>query len=330
MILFPQDPPQPRQTMPDTGLGMPPQVSTFAADVDGLYEFTFWVSVFFFVLITGLLIFSLIKWRRKTEDQPAAGNETHNTPLEVVWTVIPLIIVMIIFAWGWRGSLDMTVAPPDALTYQVRARKWSWSITHPNHTEPMNNTIYVPKGRPVKFITSSEDVLHSLYFPAMRAKRDVLPGRLQMVWFQAEHTGIFPFFCTEYCGDRHSMMIGEVHVVEAEEFDAGVREKRYEPQIDPNATADVKGKALYTAKGCFACHSVDGSKLVGPSFKGLWGREEEMTDGQKVLVDEAYFIESVMKPTAKTVKGYVTGSMPPQQVTEDQTKLIMEYVKTLK
>lgn len=330
MILFPQDPPQPRQTMDDTGLGMPPQVSTFAPDIDALYEFTFWVSVFFFVLITGLLVFSLIKWRRKTEDQPAAGDTTHNTPLEVVWTVIPLIIVMIIFAWGWRGSLDMTVAPPDALTYQVRARKWSWSIQHPNHTEPLLNKIVVPKGRPVKFISSSEDVLHSFFIPAMRVKRDVLPGRLQMVWFEATHTGIFPFFCAEYCGERHSMMIGEVHVVDAEEFDAGVKAKLYQPQIDLSAPADVQGKSLFTNKGCGACHSLDGSKLACPTFKGIWGREEEMIDGQKLVVDEAYFLESVLKPMAKTVKGYVTGQMPVQQVTEDEARKIMEYAKTLK
>lgn len=332
MILFPQDPPQPRSTLPDTGWGMPPQASTFASDVDGLYQFTFWVSAFFFVLITGILVYSLFKWRRRSEDQPAASNETHNTPLEVTWTVIPLIIVMIIFAWGWRGSLDMTVAPPDALTYQVRARKWSWSITHPNHAAPLTNTIYVPLGRPVKFISSSEDVLHSFFIPAMRTKRDVLPGRLQMVWFEATQLGTFPFFCAEYCGERHSFMIGEVHVVAAEEFDLGVKEKRYQPSIDRSKPAHENGKMLYNAKGCFACHSDANPAQMQPcpSFKGLWGKEEELVDGSRIVVDEAYFIESVLKPLEKTVKGYARGQMPPQAITEDEAKLIMEYVKTLK
>ncbi|HLU40438.1 MAG TPA: cytochrome c oxidase subunit II [Planctomycetota bacterium] len=332
MILFPQDQPQPRSTLPDTNWGMPPQVSTFAGDVDGLYQFTFWISLFFFVLITGILVYSLFKWHRKTEDQPAASNETHNTTLEVTWTVIPLIIVMVIFAWGWKGSLDMTVAPPDALTYQVRARKWSWSITHPNHTAPLTNEIYVPLGRPVKFITSSEDVLHSLFFPAMRAKRDVLPGRLQMVWFTATQLGTFPFFCTEYCGERHSFMIGEVHVVPPEEFEAGMRARKYQIGVDPNLPAHENGKILYTAKGCNACHSTTSAAVNQPcpSFVGLWGREEELIDGTKVTVDEPYFLESVLDPLAKTVKGYARGQMPPQAITEEEARMIMEYVKTLK
>lgn len=329
MILFPQDVPQPRQTLPDTAWGMPPQVSTFAKDVDGLYEFTFWISIFFFVLITGILVYSLVKWRRKSEDQPAASNETHNTPLEVTWTVIPLVIVMIIFAWGWHGSLDMTVAPPDALTYQVKARKWQWLITHPGHTQPANNEIWVPLGRPVKFITQSEDVLHSFFIPAMRCKRDVLPGRLQMVWFQAEQLGTFPFFCTEYCGDRHSFMIGEVHVVSQEEFDLGVKEHRYPPGPPADAPADVRGKYFYASKGCNACHTDDGTPRVGPSFKGLWGRQENLVGGATVTVDEAYIRESIKDPMAKLVAGFPP-SMPPQQVTDEEIDCIIAYIKTLK
>ncbi len=331
-MLFQQDPTQPRSTLPDTAWGMPPQVSTFAEDIDGLYEFTFWISIFFFVLITGVLLYSVVKWRRRTEDQPAAGNETHNTPLEVTWTVVPLILVMIIFAWGWRGCLDMTVAPPDALSYQVRARKWSWSITHPNHSEPLTNTIYVPLGKPVKFIMSSEDVLHSFFLPAMRVKRDVLPGRLQMVWFEATKIGIFPLFCTEYCGERHSFMIGEIHVVSADEFERGTKNLDYGPKDDPTLPLPERGKRKYVAKGCVACHSTTDANMRAPcpSFVGLWGREEEMIDGTKIVVDEKYFIESVLKPLEKTVKGYIRGAMAPQAITEDEVKLIMEYVKTLK
>lgn len=329
MILFPQDVPPPRQTLPDTAWGMPPQVSTFAPDIDALYEFTFWVSAFFFVLITGILIYSLFKWRRRSEDQLAASNETHNTPLEVTWTVIPLIIVMIIFAWGWKGSLDMTVAPPDALSYQVRARKWEWSITHPNHTEPLRNEVYVPLGKAVKFIASSEDVLHSLFFPAMRVKRDVLPGRLQMVWFEATQLGTFPFFCTEYCGDRHSFMIGEIHVVSPEEFDLALQNKAYQPQMDPNWTPAEKGEFFYKNKTCITCHSVNGTRLVGPTFKGLWGKEESLVGGAKVTVDEAYLNESIKDPMAKIVEGYPP-SMPVQNVTDDEIGFIIEYIKSLK
>jgi cytochrome c oxidase subunit 2 len=329
VILIPQDQKPLISSLPDTAWGMPPQASTFAPDIDALYEFTFWVSAFFFVLITGILLFSLFKWHRKSEDQTAASNETHNTPLEVTWTVVPLIIVMIIFAWGWKGSLDMTVAPPDALTYQVRAKKWQWSITHPNHTEPLANEIYVPLGKPVKFISSSEDVLHSLFVPAMRVKRDVLPGRLQMLWFEATQLGTFPFFCTEYCGDRHSFMYGQVHVVDAEEFALATKNQTYQPKMDPSWTEAQKGEYFYKVRGCVACHTVDGNRLVGPSFKGLWGKQERLVGGATVTVDEAYFQESVKNPAAKIVEGYPP-SMGAQTVTDDETRLIMEYVKTLK
>jgi cytochrome c oxidase subunit 2 len=329
VIPFPQDQTQPRSTLPDTAWGMPPQVSTFAEDIDALYVFTYWVSIFFFFLITGVLVYSLVKWRRRSEDQPAAGNETHNTPLEVTWTVVPLIIVMIIFAWGWKGSLDMTVAPPDALTYQVRAKKWEWQITHPQHTTPLKNTIYVPLGRPVKFITSSEDLLHSLFFPAMRAKRDVLPGRLQMVWFEATQLGIFPFFCTEYCGDRHSFMIGEVHVVPPEEFDRGVLNKDYGAKLKVDATPAEAGAYYYELRGCATCHSVNGTRIVGPTFKGLWGKQEALVGGGTATVDEAYFIESVKNPLAKIVEGYPP-AMTQQTISDEEIGFIIEYVKTLK
>jgi len=201
---------------------LPPAASTFCDIHDPLYYFTYYVCVFFFLLITAVLVYSVIKYRRRYEGQPPASMVTHNTALDVTWTVVPLILVMIIFAWGFKGALDMSKAPEDAYPYQVVGKQWSWSIkNYPGDSalDNLTNTFTVPVNKNILMYTHSDDVLHSLFLPAMRVKRDVLPGRYQTVWFRATKEGSYPFFCTEYCGAGHSGMIGMFHVVSQEEFE---------------------------------------------------------------------------------------------------------------
>lgn len=285
---------------------MPPQASTFAADVDGLMFFITWVCIFFFFLITGILLYSVIRYRRRTPDQAAVSHVTHNTLLEVAWTVIPLIIVMLWFAMGWKGSLDMTIARKDAIQYDVRGQQWSWSITHPNGREGINE-MWVPEGTPVRVQLHSADVLHSFFIPAMRVKRDVLPGRYQMVWFETlpgTAGNSYDLFCTEYCGQDHSYMVGKVHVISKEEWASN--------NFPPIKEGLPYGQELY--KQCMACHSLDGTQGVGPTWKGIWGRTEELADGTKIVVDEAYVIESIVEPSKKIVKappGFVYGPPSP-------------------
>lgn len=321
---------------------MPAPASTFAADVDGLYYFIFWVSVFFFVLITGLLGFAVIKWRRRTEDQPAASTNTHNTVLEVTWTVIPLVLVMIMFVWGWKGALNMTVAPGDCLQYQATAKQWGWAVFHPGATQPFYDpktgrpVFYVPAGRNVKIVTRSDDVLHGLAFPAFRVKRDVLPGRYQSLWFRVpeEYIGqTFEFFCHAYCGKGHSEMWGEVRVISQADYDKSPRPWEIEPS-DPKELGEMVYKA-----NCLICHTIDGTARVGPSFKGLYGktdREVFMGIGgplARITVDDEYIKESVRNPNAKLAKEHPQGGMvpwPEQLVTEKQLAGLIEYLKTLK
>jgi cytochrome c oxidase subunit 2 len=273
---------------------LPPAASGFAADVDGLFYFITYTCIFFFFLITGVLLYSIVRYRRRTPDQPAASNVTHNTLLEVTWTVVPLIIVMLWFALGWKGSLDMTIARKDSLQYDVLGRQWSWTITHPNGRQKTNE-MWVPEGTPVRVQLSSADVLHSFFIPAFRVKRDVLPGRYQMVWFETlpgTAGNSYDLFCTEYCGEQHSYMIGKVHVVSQAEWATG----NY-PEMP---TGKALGAELY--KQCMACHTLDGNIYVGPSWKGIWGRTEELVDGSTVTVDEAYVIESMREPSKRIVK----------------------------
>lgn len=306
---------------------LPVRASTFAADVDGLYYFCVWVSIASFALILGLIVVSAIRDRRKREDQEPTSRVTHNTMLEVVWTLIPTVILMVIFAWGWRGQLDMAVAPGDALQYRATASMWKWDFFHPGENTPVDE-LYVPLNKPVKFTLDSRDVLHAFFVPAFRAKRDVVPGRYQTLWFQATRPSPqdgFWLFCAEYCGDGHSLMRKRVHVVGDADFAGRPWAKLPE---EPAARGEI-----FWRRNCSACHTVDGSTATGPTFKGLWGREETMSDGSKVAVDETYVRESIRNPQAKIVKGYESAVMTPFPVDtlpDDQVGDIIEYLKTLK
>lgn len=307
--------------------------STFAPSVDGVWILTWWLCVFFFVLIAGLLAYAVFKWRRRTPDQPAASNTTHNTTLEVVWTVIPLIIMMVLFAWGWKGGMDMTVAPADCLQYQVKGKQWEWQIWHPGSTSPVVRDMYVPVNTNVRVTTYSEDVLHSFYIPAFRCKRDVLPGRYQMVWFNATRlserdpeTGElmpYPILCAEYCGRNHSYMLGNVYVVTQEEYD----QRPWE--VIPDDPVEY-GQMIWERQ-CVACHTLDGSKLVGPTFQGLWGKTENLEDGSTVLVDREYVAESIRMPEAKRVAGYAGNNMTAYpDMTDEQVDAICAFLESLK
>ena len=303
--------------------------------VDGLFYFTYGVCIFFFVLITGVLAYSVVVYRRKTPDQPAASNVTHNTPLEVVWTVIPLIIVMVMFAWGFKGALDMTSAPHGARQYKAVAKQWNWTFSYPNDPVQSYGELWLEVGKPAVFMLESTDVLHAFYMPSMRVKRDVIPGRNQRVWFQPTEIGQYHLFCAEYCGDDHSKMYAKVHVVSAEDY-----AKRPWDQWD-DANPAKGGEARYKAL-CSSCHSTNGSPMTGPSWKGLFvkdgsgaivgGQREVFVGGQKqtITVDEAYLIESIKNPEAKKSAGFEKNAMTAfPDLPDREVKGIIEYMKKL-
>jgi cytochrome c oxidase subunit 2 len=303
--------------------------------VDGLFYFTYAVCIFFFVIITAALLYSVVVYRRKTPDQPAASNVTHNTPLEVTWTVIPLIIVMVMFAWGFKGALDMTNAPHGARQYKATAKQWNWTFSYPNDPVQSYGELWLEVNKPALFLLESTDVLHAFYMPSMRVKRDVVPGRLQRVWFQPTEVGEFHLFCAEYCGDDHSKMYAKVHVVTAEEY-----AKRPWDQWD-DANPAKGGESRYKSL-CSSCHSINGSPMTGPSWKGLYikdgsgaivgGQRDVFVAGQKqtITVDDAYIIESIQKPDAKKAAGFENNAMTAfPDLPERELKGIIEYMKTL-
>ena len=276
---------------------LPAEGSEFAGKVDDLYMFLVWMSLFFFVLVAVLAVYSVIKFRHK------AGNVTphisHNTALELTWTTIPLLICVGVFFWGFRGFLEASVPPSDAMEIQVTAQKWSWEFEYPDGMRSLNE-LHIPLNKPVKFIMSSTDVIHSFFVPTMRVKHDVLPNRYVQLWFLPKIAGKHHVACAEYCGKGHSDMAATIYV----DDDAAYQKWLETGGIDPNMPLSELGKILYESKGCATCHTLDGSRSQGPTWKGLFGHSVKLVNGQSVEADENYLRESILVPGAKVVAGY--------------------------
>lgn len=273
--------------------------SEYAGNVDNLFLFITFITVFFFFFNGGLIFYAARRWRRKSEDE-VTPHITHNTKLEILWSVVPLLVVLFIFFWGFKGYVTATIPPADALEIVVSGKKWVWAFEYPDGTRTLNS-VHVPVGKPVKFIMQSEDVIHSFYLPAMRIKKDVIPGRYTDLWFTPTTPGVFQVFCAEYCGRGHSDMMAKVFVDTAEQYETFLREGDEEIRKLPLAEL---GKLVYENKGCATCHSLDGSRGQGPTFKGLFGSNQKDATGKDHLVDENFVRESILQPQAVIAQGF--------------------------
>jgi cytochrome c oxidase subunit II len=312
---------------------MPPQASTVAGEVDTLYGFIFWLSVVFFILVLGPAAYFVWKYRQRGDEVRPTPWITHNLPLELAWSVIPLILVVIIAIWGFWGFMSLNVVPANASEVQVIGYKWGWRFEH-NGRKQLNE-LNVPVGRTVKLVmTSLEDaadntpVIHSFFVPAFRVKQDIPPGRFTYLWFTPTEIGKHQVFCTEYCGDGHSAMLATVNVMSQADFDKWL--KGDEP-LPAGMTLAQYGGQLYTKNNCNTCHSIDGTKLVGPTFKGLFGASQPLTTGASVPVDENFLRESILQPQAKVAEGFAP-VMPSYQglLSDRDVQALVEYIKTVK
>ncbi|WP_340103642.1 cytochrome c oxidase subunit II [Rhodohalobacter sp. 8-1] len=304
---------------------LPPARSTLAAETDALFHFINVTSIIFLAGITIAIIYFAWKYRRKSDDD-VTPVITHNSKLEIAWSVIPLILVMIVFGWGFTGYMNLATPPDDAYEIHVEGVSWRWDFKYENGATSVNELI-VPVDRPIKLIMSSADVIHSFYVPDFRVKRDVLPNRYSSVWFEATETGESTIFCTEYCGTQHSNMDGIVNVMSQDEFDTWLETGT---EVDESIPPAERGEALVAQNGCNACHSADGSSGVGPSFAGLWGTERTFESAEPVVADENYIRESILESNSKIVEGY-DPVMPSYQgvIDDQQISDIIEYIKTL-
>ena len=303
----------------------PEAVGPFADNVDSLFYFIFWGSIIIFVGIILITVYFLLAYKRKKDSQLATGQMTHNTLLELAWTIPPTILVLIVFVWGFKGFLHMSVAPLGAQEIHVNAKKWFWEFGYPNGNKAIGELV-VPINTPIALIMSSEDVLHSFFVPNFRIKRDVLPNRYTKLWFEADKVGNYQVFCTEYCGDGHSAMLGVIRVVSAEDYKAWLADANSGDDLP----LDKLGEKLYTSKACVTCHSTDGSAKVGPSWKGLFDANRPIAGGSTVKADENYIRESIVNPGAKVVAGF-DNVMPTYagSLNDREISALIAYIKTL-
>jgi cytochrome c oxidase subunit II len=299
--------------------------SNLAEGVDRAFAFIFIIALIFIVGITLFMIYTVIHFARK-KGKPAM-QFTGSLKLEILWTVIPLILVMLMFYFGWAAFAPMRNAPADAIRITAIGRKWEWEFDYGNGMK--SKELVIPVNKPVNLDLKSEDINHSLFIPAFRVKEDVIPGYNNFLWFIPNYIGSYEILCTEYCGLLHSAMLSKAVVVEQAEYDKWF--------------ADLKNKAVITVpegftilrnSGCLACHTIDGTKLVGPSFKGLFGSERTVLANNnevKKTADENYIIKSVYDPDADVVSGFNKGLMKSYKgiITEADLITIINYLKTL-
>jgi len=300
---------------------MPEQASTIAHEIDELYVFTVVLSTVMSLLIIAAILFFIVKYRRKRADE-IGHREVAGDWLEITWTVIPAIVFLGLFFWGTKVYFDTYRVPEGADRYYVVGKQWMWKFQHPAGNREIND-FHVPLGRPIELVITSEDVIHSLFIPAFRLKRDAVPGRYATAWFEATQTGTFDIFCAEYCGTEHSMMIGKITVMEPADYEAWLEDKI------PGRTLVASGEELFQEKACGTCHRPD-SDARAPILNGVYGSEVALLGGKVVTADDNYIRESIVNPAKKVVAGYQP-IMPTYkgQLTEEEILELMSYIESL-
>jgi len=300
---------------------LPDRASTYANQVDALGAFLVIVTVVMSALIGLLVIVFAIKYRRRSPNEVPTTKIAGALRLELFWTVTPLVIMLIMFFWGMRLYMDWAQPPEDSMEVFVVGRQWMWHLQHTGGQREINR-LHVPLGRPVKLTMTSQDVIHSFFVPDFRVHMDVLPGRYTTVWFQATQVGRFNLFCSQYCGTDHSMMIGEVIVMDEKDFAQWLRSNANDSLAD-------KGRKLFQKLQCVTCHTGEGSSRA-PSLEAIYGDWATLQDGSRVKVDRAYLRESIRYPDAKIVAGYLP-IMPSFKgiVSEEELLQLIAFLETL-
>jgi len=309
----------------DGSFWLPPQRSTTAPAVDTVFNLIFWISAFFFALIVTVMIFFVVRYRRRAGVGPGAS-PNHSMLLEITWSVIPFALVVWIFYQSIIVYMDVRTAPREAYEIRVIAQKWNWSFRYPNGY--VDENLHVPVGEPVRLLMTSKDVIHSLSIPDFRLKMDLVPGRDTKTWFNATRPGTYDLYCTEYCGTGHSQMLSSVVVHPSGQFDAWLEgESNF---LDTMAPAEA-GELLLQKRGCLQCHQKDQSRLIGPGFQGIFGQQHRFADGTTGVVDENYIRQSILEPSAKVRETY-RDEMSTYMgiVSDDEIDAIIAFIKANK
>jgi cytochrome c oxidase subunit 2 len=289
--------------------------------IDALYWFITAISIVMTVIIfLGLAIFA---WRYHNKRHPHATQIEGSTKLELTWSILPFLIMLVMFGWGADIFYRAQNPPKDAMEIFVTGKQWMWKIQYPDGTREIN-ALHVPVGQPVKLTMASEDVIHSFSIPAFRVRHDVMPGHYNSLWFTATKPGHYHLFCTEYCGNQHAGMIGWVDVLEPREY------ANWASGGGPQGSLAEQGEKLFQQNGCATCHLLDQQGRC-PVLRGLYNKPVQLNDGRTVLADDAYLRESILDPNAKIVAGFEPNVMPnfKGQVSEENVIQLIAYIKSL-
>lgn len=308
----------------------PEAASSIAPEVDHLYLAWAGISVFFATLIALLIVVFFMKYRQKAPQSVGKEPEVSTLPIEIGWSVLPLVITLVMFTWGAKVFFDQNRPPADSVDYFASAKQWMWKFQHPDGIRETND-LHVPVGQAIRMTMTSQDVIHSLYLPAFRVKADVVPGRYTTLWFRPTKPGSYHLFCAEYCGTEHSKMGGTIHVLEEEAYETWLASQRLGNPVR------ASGRQLFEQLACDTCHreqteaTAETGPARAPALAGLAGRDVTLHDGRRVRADETYLRESILDPQKKIVAGWQP-IMPTYrgQVTEEQVLELITYIKTLK
>jgi cytochrome c oxidase subunit 2 len=322
-------------------LFLPEQASQHARNVDALHAFVIGTTMIAAAGVFLTAIVFVVRYRRRSD--------TDVTPVvkprfihEALFIGVPLSFFLLWFAIGYPQFVELQTPPPNAQDIFVQGKKWMWKFAYPGGPNAVD-VLRVPQGRPVRLLITSRDVIHSFYVPALRVKQDALPGRYTQTWFTADRPGRYEIFCAEYCGLGHSAMLGELVVMPQAEYDAWMAEQRRgiaaaqdssampgDP-VRPSSSLVQEGQRVAAEQGCLKCHTVDGSRHIGPTWVDLYLRREKLKDGETIVADEAYITKSMMDPAAQIVAGY-QNVMPTFQgkMTPPEVAAVVEYIKSLK
>lgn len=312
---------------------MPVEASAQSIQIDWLFDLEVKMIAFFFALIMVPLVYSLVVFRRKDGDESDAEHIEGNTGLEITWTAIPLVIVIALGIIGADNLRQVRIVDPQAIEVKVVAFQWGWRFEYPQGF--VSNQLYLPVGQQVVLKMESQDVLHSFWVPEFRVKQDIVPGRVEEYRITPNRIGEYKVRCAEICGTSHSYMESPVVVVSQADYDKWVADRAAVAQAEALANAgkpdSARGEKLYQESGCKACHSLDGAKGVGPTWKGVAGSQRKLADGSTVAADSAYMTESIKQPGAKTVEGYPANAMPSfAYLTDAQVADLVAFIETLK
>jgi cytochrome c oxidase subunit II len=328
-------------------LMLPPQASSFARHIDYLHYSVILTTLVGATAVAGAAAYFVLRYRRRggappedPKQDPSANRQPGGLPLRIELAVVLGLLALFVAWWavGFSQFVMLQVPPRDALPIYASGKQWMWTFIYPNGTTS-NGVLFVPAGQPVKLILSSRDVIHSFYVPEFRIKKDVLPGQVTTVWFDAPEPCVASLYCAEYCGTEHSLMLAEVHVLSPAEYAVSVG--GLEPLLvpgrvatSPRVAATVSlasiGQRIAAEHGCLRCHTVDGTPHLGPSWAGLLGSTVPLQGGRTVVADEAYVTESMMDPRVKVRESFEP-LMPSYQglIDAPETAAIIEYIRTL-